>query len=235
MPPTSKSLPRVLKSICDYDDSIKHDPELFIGFIKDLYCGGKNVSDDFIVVLQNLKSKIERNKLNVKDLSNFRSIGINDTRRCEVQAELFKSLYLNRGTFNVGILEKLITSAYEGIVDTQKNVYNKGNTSSILYFKSSSNEAIEYGKILTLSWKCNNPYRVSIYNGFEYMDVTGIESILFSAIFDKYYLLLYDSEGNVIDKKEVSIHFWTNSFCMNCGTPCIGDSDLFCINCGFKL
>lgn len=233
---SSTSLPNVLKSICDFDVSIKYDPIRFIGFIKDLYCGNNLVADDFISVLIEFESIIREQSISSKDLSRINIKGQNSVKRCSVQSELLKNIYLNKRPINVNNLDKLVSNAYEKTIPkTQSKSYNRDITSSILSFKASSVDSIEYGRIITLTWKCSNPYRVTLFNGNEYMDVTNIDTIQVSAMFDRYVLSLYDKNGKIIDEKEITLQFRKNSFCINCGTLIYHEGDKFCTHCGCRL
>ena len=237
MIPSSTSLPRLLKSIREYDDSIRYEPILFIGFIRDLYVGKKDVLDDFFFLLHELRIQIHNRSINSYDLSHINLNGVNRLKRESVQSELLKYVYLNRNStnLNIGKLDELIHDVYGNLTKFKTKSYNNNKNSSIVFFKSSSLGLIEYGKILTLSWECNNPYRVLLFDGYDYMNVTHISSIQVSIMFDKYELQLYDKKDKIVDKKEISISFRKNAYCMNCGHLICKDGDKYCIHCGFKL
>ena len=161
--------------------------------------------------------------------------GAKSQERKAVQSEIFKYIYINSDLQKARKLNELIIDVYEQSSKPQVKSYNSNQTSSIIFFRASSLEEIEFGKILTLSWKCNNPYKISLFNGHDYMDVSHMDTISISAMFDKYVLLLSDKSGNVIDTKEIRINFRKNSFCMNCGTLIYSEGDIYCTHCGIKL
>ena len=65
----STNFPHVLKCICDFDESVKYDSLKFIGYIRDLYCGRKELMDDFVIVLTELETIISSRSFSEIDLS----------------------------------------------------------------------------------------------------------------------------------------------------------------------
>lgn len=231
----SSSLTRVIKFIYEFDESIFCNPLVFSGFIKDLYCGKSYVADDFILILIDLHDKIINSEVSLKDLSDIKLEGINNNERCKIQSEIFKIVYINKNFESIEYLNTDILKVYNISFNPPKESSSNRSSSSIIFFNTSQNSSIEFGKIITLFWKCNNPYRLFLSNGYEDMDVTYVDSILISALFDDYVLILYNKEGEVVDKQNVKIQYKKNAFCINCGTIHFKEDDYFCTQCGLKL
>lgn len=232
---SSNSLPIVIRDICGHDSSIKYNTLLFVGYVRDLYTGKNQIVTDFVEVLNLLSDYISTKSLTYNHLSLIKLKGNDSFGRQQVQSELIKCLYIESQDINTAKLESIIESVYKKGDSTHINNYKKDQKSYIDNFSISSIAPIEYGKIIILTWKCHNPYKLYLYNGLDYMDVTSIDSIQVSALCDKYTLILYDNKDNIIDKKEINVSIRKDAYCINCGWLIYETNDKYCCHCGCKL
>lgn len=229
------SLPNILKFICDKDESIKYRPLAFVGYINDLYHGDTAVADDYVAALRTLQPKICNRSLTKSDLLTIIICDNNNEKKRKVQIELLKATYFSDESIDTNLLDDIILKVYGGSNPIETKKHKIGATSSISFFNADTIEPVEYGKVLFLSWECINPYKIVLFGGGDYMDVSNINSFLISAIYDHYVLVLYSKNGEAIDTKEIQIQYWKNSFCYNCGNRCYRSNDIYCTYCGCKL
>ena len=231
----STSLPNILKYICNKDESIKYNLLTFEGYISDLYHGDVAITNDYIAALRTLQPKIEKRSLTKRDLLTIVICDNNNENKRKVQIELLEATYFSNTSFDTSSLDGIILKAYGGSNTVEAKRQNKGLSASISFFKADIIAPIEYGRVLLLSWECVNPQKIILYGGGDCMDVSNVNSILINAIYDHYALVLYNTNGETIDKKEIRVQYWKNSFCYNCGTRCHGSNDKYCTHCGFKF
>lgn len=227
----------VIRFISELDNSIFYNPLMFQGYIRDYYIGNKYVADDFIIWLNSLQNKIENSIISIQDIESVRLEGINASKKNKLQSKLFSSIYIDKDLRRIGNLETYIATIYgEPIGYDNKTIVNNTPNSLIISFSGGDEQIVEYGKLINFVWECNNPYRLCLSNGHENMDVTHIDSILISAIFDYYELILYNDEGKILDKKSVTIQYKNNAYCINCGNMYFDASkDNYCTKCGTKI
>lgn len=231
---SSSSIIKVIKSISELDRSILDDPIKFEGYIKDFYSGNSVVVDDFVTVLRNLSDSIIGHAVN-SSIINSSCNSLKNAECFNVQAALFNIIYVSKKFQTIEKLEPEIRKAYKLFSTFGEEFKFKENAKKIEEFNANIGGEVQYGRIIHLSWICNNPFQLVLSNNNENMDVTSITSIDLSVTSDIYELLLYDSTGQIIDKAIINIPYRDQSFCMFCGTPIYDVSDKYCINCGLKL
>lgn len=231
---SSSSIIKVIKSISELDRSIFDDPIKFEGYVKDFYSGNSVVVDDFITILRNLNDSIISHAVN-SGIINSSCNCLKNSECVNVQVALFNIIYVIKKIQTIEKLESEIRKAYKLFSTLEEESKFKAKAKKIKEFNANVGGEVQYGKIIHLSWICNNPFQLILSNNNENMDVTSITSIDLSVTSDIYELLLYDSSGRIIDKAMIKIPYRDQSFCMFCGTPIYDVSDKYCINCGLKL
>lgn len=232
----SKQITDVIRFIAEFDKSIFYNSSKFIGYIRDYYNGNRFVADDFMKILDDLHNKIENSVVSTHDIANIRLEGANADERKKIQSKLFGAIYISKDVRQLRNIESYITTIYgesiECEIPTESNTYN----SPIISFSSSDQHIVEYGQLITFVWECENPYRLCLSNGHESMDVTHVDSITLSVMFDCYELILYNEEGKILDKKTINIQYKKNVYCINCGKIYFDASvDNYCTKCGVRV
>lgn len=226
----------VIRFIFEFDESIFYNPLRFQGFIRDYYIGNKLVADDFIKVLNALCNKIENSVISRQDIVNLNIEGINAGEKVKIQFKLFTAIYINKDVRQLRNIESYIAIIYGESVKFDNLIESNTHNSTIISFSGGDEHIVEYGQLITFVWECENPYRLCLSNGYESMDVTHLDSIVLSVMFDCYELILYNEEGKIADRKTINIQYKKNVYCINCGNL-IFDSfaDNFCTKCGVRI
>ncbi len=231
---SSNSIVKVVKSIYELDSSIFDTPIMFEGYVKDFYSGNYVVINDFVIILRSLNDSIIGHAIN-SDVIYSVCKCLRNTECIAVQAALFDIIYVSKKYQTIEKLESEIKKAYKLFSTLDEESKFKAEAKNIKEFKASVETEVQYGKIIHLSWVCNNPFQLILSNNAENMDVTSISAIDLSVTSDIYELFLYNSYGKIIDRAKIKITYRENSFCMFCGTPIYDVSDKYCNFCGIKL
>ena len=235
-PRASSRITELIQSISEYDSSIFYDPPKFAGFIRDYYVGNKLVSSDFIQILDKFRDEISNCALKSHDLSSICLEGANDVERAGIQTELFQIIYIRKKIRDLSSLNQRILDVYGQSAEEVKQVEEVAPESPIISFSRNGEHVVEYGQLIKFVWTCKNPHRLCLSNGQEKMDVTHLDSLVVSAIFDCYELILYDEEGKAVDKKTITIRYRKKVYCINCGSLCYdANQDLYCTECGVRI
>lgn len=231
---SSTSIIKIVKSIHKLDCSIFDNPLVFEGYVKDLYLGNNSVIDDFVIVLRSLNDNIIDHSVNSNLIYSVCN-RLKNPKCIAVQSRLFDIIYVSKKYQAIDTLDSEIKKAYVYNRSYNEETNSDVKAKKIVDFRASYDSEVRYGKIVHLSWVCNNPFQLILSNENENMDVTSISSIELSVTSEVYSLLLYDSTGKIIDRSEVKIQYRKNSFCIFCGTPIYDVSDIYCTHCGLKL
>lgn len=226
----------VLRFIYEFDASIFNNPLKLLGYIRDYYVGNKLVADDFVNILNALSNKVENFIINTKDISKIRLEGANNSERSKIQTELFKAIYISKDIKRIRNIESNIAVIYGESVEYYKQVESNTYDSPIISFSGGDDRIVGYGQLINFVWECGNPYRLCLTNGHESMDVTHLDSLVVSAMFDCYELILYNEQGKITDKKIVNLQYKKNVYCINCGAIYFdANVDKYCTKCGVKI
>lgn len=226
----------VIRSISEFDKSIFYNSSKFQGYIRDYYIGNRFVADDFMKVLNTLRNRIENSVITTQDITSLRLEGANADERKKIQSKLFTAIYISKDVRQLRNIESYITTIYGESIEYETPTGSDPYNSLIISFSGGDEHIVEYGQLITFVWECENPYRLCLSNGHESMDVTHIESIILSVMFDCYELILYNEEGKIIDKKKINIQYKKNVYCINCGNIYFDASvDNYCTKCGVRI
>lgn len=233
---TYRQITDVIRFIAESDKSIFYNFPKFQGYIKDYYNGNRFVADDFIKILDVLHDKIENSVVSTNDIANIKLDGANAGERKKIQSNLLTAIYINKEVRQLKNIESHIASIYGESVEYENPKESTTPNSTIISFNGSDDHIVEYGQLITFVWECENPYQLCLSNGHESMDVTHIDSITLSVMFDCYELILYNEEGKILDKKTINIQYKMNAYCINCGNIYFDASaDNYCTKCGVKV
>jgi hypothetical protein len=233
---TSYYITDVIRFISEFDTSIFYNPLKFQGYIRDYYIGNRLVADDFIKVLSFLSNKIEKSVINTQDISNIRLEGISGSEKNKIHSELFKAIYINNDIRRIRNIESYIASIYGELAEYNKPIETNTSNSPIISFSGGGEHIVEYGQLVSFVWECEKPHRLCLTNGHESMDVTHIDSIVLSVMFDCYELILYNEEGKIVDKRIINMQYKKNVYCINCGNIYFdAAADNYCIKCGVRI
>lgn len=236
IPEPTNRITDIIQFIFEFDKSIFYNPLKFQGYIRDYYTGNRFVADDFIKMLCALNNRIENSVISAHDIANIRLEGTNARERDTIQAKLLSSIYIDNDVRRARDLEPYISDIYAQSVEYNKPTENDTTNSTIISFSWGNEHVVEYGQIITFVWECENPYRLCLSNGHESMDVTHIDSIILSVMFDCYELILYNEEGKIADKKTINIQYKKIVYCINCGNKFFDVyTDNYCTKCGVKI
>lgn len=224
----------VIKSIYRFDHSVLYNPLVFRGFLMDLYCGEGTVLDDFLHILSQLQDKLKDQLLTRKDLQGITLSVENDSERLSVQRELYTLIYINKDLSSLDSIESKLQQIYKIVPKKSQAKKDSAFASSILLFEA-DDTSMNYGEYIKLKWKCNNPYSLMLSNGKQDMNVTMVDSIIVSALFERYTLTLYNNKGEVLDEKSITLRYDEYAYCINCGTKREDHTDIYCTYCGVKL
>lgn len=231
-----KQITDVIRFIAEFDKSIFYNSSKFQGYIRDYYNGNRFVADDFIKILDALHDKIENSVVSTHDIANIRLDGTNVGERKKIQSNLLTAIYINKDVRQLKNIEPYITTIYGESVEYETPTGSDTCNSPIISFSGSDEHLVEYGQLITFVWECENPYRLCLSNGHESMDVTHVDSITLSVMFDCYELILYNEEGKILDKKTINIQYKKNVYCINCGKIYFDASvDNYCTKCGVRV
>ena len=197
----------IIQFISEFDKSIFYNPTKFHGYIRDYYTGNRIVADDFFKVLDTLKNRIENSVISTYDITSFRLEGMNARERSTILSKLFAAIYIDKDVRQIQNLESYIATIYGQSVGYNKPSENDTTNSPIISFSGGDENIVEYGQLITFVWECENPYRLCLSNGHDSMDVTHIDSIVLSVVFDCYELILYNEEGIIADRKAINIQY----------------------------
>lgn len=226
----------IIRFIFEFDKSIFYNPSKFQGYLRDYYTGNRFVADDFIKMLGVLCNRIENSVISTHDIASFRFEGTNASVRTTIQSKLFTAIYIDKDVRQIRNLESYIATIYGQSVEYNKPLENDITNSPIISFSRGDEHIVEYGQLITFVWECENPYRLCLSNGHESMDVTQLDSIILSVMFDSYELILYNEEGKIADKKTINIQYKKNVYCINCGNKYFDAyTDNYCTKCGVKI
>lgn len=229
---SSRSLIEVIKSIFEFDDSILFQPRLLKALLLDYYQGRRDILNDFFSILDKCQEDIQNGIL---DSHTFTSSGLTDNNRKRIQEELFKAIYIDRSLESLCRLDPYVVEAYKDNVEELKvNVRDSGDA-NISNFEASRDTLLIYGDIITLSWNCPHLCRVVLSNGKDEMNVTGLDSIEMSALYENYYLILYDTNSKELDRRVINFSYQEHAFCINCGARKCRDDDAYCFRCGIRF
>lgn len=225
----------VIQFISEFDNSIFYDPLKFQGFIRDYYIGNRFVADDFINVLNDLRNKIENSVISAQDIASLKLEGTNSGEKKKIQFKLFTAIYINKDVRQLRNIESHIATIYGEPVEYDTPIESNTPNSPIISFSGGDEHVVKYGQLITFVWECKNPYRLCLSNGHESMDVTHLDSIILSVMFDYYELILYNKEGKIMDKKTINIQY-KNAYCINCGNIYFDAfTDNYCTKCGARI
>lgn len=230
---SSQSLIEVIMSILDYDDSILYRPNLLKGLLLDYYKGPDDILKDFFSILDRHCDEIADDLAG--NLHTISSAGIEDKRRDKIQEDIFRTVYIDRDLDSLSRLGAYIVEIYKEEANYWDDDVRNPSNSSTIKFEASRYSSLIYGDIITLSWTCPNSYKVVLSNGRDKMNVTNLNSIEMSAMFDKYFLILYDAEYKESDRLVVNMDYREHAFCINCGERKYRDDDEFCYSCGIRF
>lgn len=230
---SSQSLIGVIKSIFEFDDSILFQPKLLKALLLDYYTGSQDVLNDFFSILDKYQEDICLLKINTSRI-NYSS-EIKDSSRKSIQEEMFRAIYIDKDLKKLSRLDPYIVETYKEKRKEQELNARDSCNATISKFKANRDTLLIYGDIITLSWDCPYSCRIVLSNGNDEMNVTGLNSIEMSALYDKYYLILYDTKSKELDRQVINLSYVENIFCINCGAKKFREDDKFCIRCGIRL